>query len=55
MKILKLLNKRNLLILFLIFLKLNAQAEDQPIDIWNVEKEMKIITKEENLDRKCWK
>ena len=51
MKILKLLNKRNLLILFLIFLKLNAQAEDQPIDIWNVEKEIKIITKEENLDK----
>ena len=39
MKTLKLLNKKYLTIIAIIFLlSLNAQAEDQPIDIWNIDK-----------------
>ena len=38
MKILKLSNKKLLSILFSLFLALNSFAEDQPTDIWNVEK-----------------
>ena len=39
MKILKLLNNKYLSILFIIFLiSFNARAEDQPIDIWNIDK-----------------
>ena len=39
MKILKLLNKKYLLIIFInFFLCFNINAEDQPIDIWNVDK-----------------
>ena len=39
MKILKLLNRRNFSFLFIFFLlSLNIQAEDQPIDIWNLDK-----------------
>ena len=39
MKILKLLNKKYLTIIAVIFLlSLDAQAEDQPIDIWNIDK-----------------
>ncbi len=38
MKILKLLNRNFLLILFIIFfLTINAKAENEPIDIWNIE------------------
>ena len=40
MKILKLLNRRNFSIIFIFFLfSLNIQAEEQPIDIWNIDKE----------------
>ncbi len=39
MKILKLLNKKHLSIIFIIFFyTLNINAEDKPIDIWNIEK-----------------
>ena len=39
MKILKLLNNKYLSILLIIFLSsLNAKAEDEPIDIWNIDK-----------------
>ncbi len=38
MKTLKLLNKKNLSIIFLIFLGSISQAEDQPVDIWNIDK-----------------
>ena len=39
MKILKLLNKKYLSIIFIIFIySLNINAEDKPIDIWNIEK-----------------
>ena len=39
MKILKLLNSKYLSILIIIFLLgFNAKAEDEPIDIWNIDK-----------------
>ena len=39
MKTLKLLNKKYLSIIFIIFIySLNINAEDKPIDIWNIEK-----------------
>ena len=44
MKILKLLNKKYLSIIFIIFFyTLDTNAEDKPIDIWNIEK--KILKK----------
>tara|TARA_B100001057_G_scaffold79837_1_gene74981 strand:+ start:2412 stop:4184 length:1773 start_codon:yes stop_codon:yes gene_type:complete len=40
MKILKLLNSDNLLILLIIcFIALNVRAEDKPIDIWNIDQD----------------
>ena len=39
MRILRLLNKKNFLIIIILFFSLNAFAEDQPVDIWNLEKE----------------
>ncbi len=44
MKILKLLNKKNFSIILISFLSLTAYAEDQPVDIWNIENQ----SKEEN-------
>ncbi len=38
MKILRLLNKKNFSIIFITLLSLNVYAEDQPVDIWNIEK-----------------
>ncbi len=38
MKILKLLNKKIFSILFILFFGLNSFAEEQPVDIWNIEK-----------------
>ncbi len=38
MKILRLLNKKNLSIIFIIFFSIGSNAEDQPVDIWNIEK-----------------
>ena len=37
MKILKLLSRKNLSILFVSFLSFSAFAEDKPIDIWNID------------------
>ena len=51
MKILKLLNKKNLSII-IIFLAsyLSATAEEQPIDIWNIEKkEISTTDSETNI------
>ena len=39
MKILRLLNKKVFLFIIFFFLYLNAFAENQPVDIWNIEKE----------------
>tara|TARA_Y100001970_G_scaffold22863_1_gene26547 strand:+ start:13929 stop:15701 length:1773 start_codon:yes stop_codon:yes gene_type:complete len=38
MKILRLLNKRYFSIILVLFLGLNVFAEDQPVDIWNIDK-----------------
>ena len=38
MKILKLLNKKNFLILFFLFFTYIANAEEKPVDIWNIDK-----------------
>ena len=38
MKILRLLNKKIFSILLILFLSFKVFAEDQPIDIWNIEK-----------------
>ena len=40
MKILKLLNKKYFSIVFILFFSLTSFAEDQPVDIWNIEKEI---------------
>ena len=39
MKILKSLNKRNLFLIFIVFFVSFASAEDQPVDIWSINKE----------------
>ena len=39
MKILRLLNKKNLpIIFFLILICFDAKTEDKPVDIWNLDK-----------------
>jgi len=56
MKILKLLNKKYFLIIFFLLIGLSVHAEEQPADIWNIEKkkieekvlEKKIETSENN-------
>ncbi len=59
MKILKLLNKKNFLLLFFLFFGFNLFAEDQPVDIWNIDKEKiendsfnSISTVEDDLENK---
>ena len=48
MKILKLLNKKNLSIIIIsLWLPLSLSAEDKPIDIWNIEKKETDISTEE--------
>tara|TARA_B100001175_G_scaffold296808_1_gene286019 strand:+ start:1 stop:1764 length:1764 start_codon:yes stop_codon:yes gene_type:complete len=50
MKILKLLNKKNLSIIVIFFASyLSVLAEEQPIDIWNIEKKEMETTSETNL------
>ena len=41
MKILKSLNKKNLFLIFIVFFTFLAHAEDQPVDIWNIDKKDK--------------
>jgi hypothetical protein len=61
MKILKLLNRKYLPILYILFLlSLNIQAEEQPVDIWNIDKEEiektapeKNLTIEENIENQA--
>ena len=38
MKILKLLNKKYFSIILILFLGLSSYAEEEPIDIWNIDK-----------------
>jgi len=53
MKILKLLNKKNLLIIIFSFLITSSPfAEDKPVDIWNIEKKEADTISEENLSEK---
>ena len=51
MKILRLLNRKSLSIIFILFFSIIAKAEEQPIDIWNIDKksvEENISTDDEN-------
>ena len=56
MKILKLLNKKNRIILILFFLStLNLNAQDEPVDIWNIDKSNKnsqILTEKDEESKK---
>jgi hypothetical protein len=52
MKILKLLNKKNLSIIIFSLLSFSSFAEDKPADIWNIEKQEAEIISEENLSVK---
>jgi len=49
MKILKLLNKKNLSIIIFSLLSLSSFAEDKPVDIWNINKQEVETISEENL------
>jgi hypothetical protein len=49
MKILKLLNKKNLSIVIFSLFSLSSFAEDKPVDIWNIEKQQTENISEENL------
>jgi hypothetical protein len=49
MKILKLLNKKNLSIVIFSLISLSSFAEDKPVDIWNIEKKQVDTISEENL------
>tara|TARA_B100001057_G_scaffold480162_1_gene552686 strand:- start:414 stop:2186 length:1773 start_codon:yes stop_codon:yes gene_type:complete len=48
MKILKLLNKKNLSIFFILFIGHISYAEDKPVDIWNIDKEKTEISSSSN-------
>ena len=53
MRILRLLNKKNFLIIIISFFSIVTFAEEQPVDIWNLEKEKvekKTISEEAALD-----
>jgi hypothetical protein len=53
MKILKLLNKKNLsIIIFSLLITSSPFAEDKPVDIWNIEKKKVDTISEENLSDK---
>ena len=53
MKILKLLNKKNLsIIIFSLLITSSPFAEDKPVDIWNIEKKEVDTISEENLSDK---
>ena len=49
MKILKLLNKKNLSIIIFSLFSFSSIAEDKPVDIWNINKQEAEIISEENL------
>jgi hypothetical protein len=49
MKISKLLNKKNLSIVIFSLISLSLFAEDKPVDIWNIEKQVTENISEENL------
>ena len=50
MKILKLLNKKNLSIIIIsLLLSFSSIAEDKPVDIWNIDKKEAELSIEENI------
>ncbi len=50
MKILKSLNKKNILLFFIYIISISkVLAEDKPIDIWNLEKKEDVIVSETNI------
>ena len=52
MKILKLLNKKNLSIIIFSLFSFSSVAEDKPVDIWNINKQEVETISEENLSIK---
>ena len=57
MKILRLLNKKIFSIFLILFLSLKVNAEEQPIDIWNIDKnennvQIKELDKENETESK---
>ena len=52
MKILRLLNKKFFLFLLISFLGLNVHAEDQPVDIWNIDKNENNISNDQPIENK---
>jgi len=52
MKILKLLNKKNLSIVIFSLFSLSSIAEDKPVDIWNINKQEAETISEENISIK---
>ena len=52
MKILRLLNKKFYLFLLISFLGLNVHAEDQPVDIWNIDKNKNNISNDQSIENK---
>ena len=50
MKILRLLNKKNLSIFFFLFLSCISNAEDKPVDIWNIDENKKEIDSKSNKE-----
>ncbi len=48
MKISKLLNKKNISIIFILFMGWSAYAEEQPVDIWNIDKKKIEVNKSSN-------
>ena len=56
MKILKLLNKKNLSIIIIsLLLPLFSTAEEKPVDIWNIDKQETETISEENLSQETLK
>jgi hypothetical protein len=49
MKILKLLNKKNLSIVIFSLFSLSSFAEDKPVDIWSINKQEVDTISEENI------
>ena len=50
MKILKLLNKKNFIILFTgLIYSISVTAEEKPIDIWDIEKKKTEVISETNI------
>ena len=52
MKILRLLNKKIFLFLLISFLGFNVHAEDQPVDIWNIDKNENNISNDQPIENK---